>query len=368
MTSAVPQSAPKTWSSVLLALGIGGIGGWLAYSINFPLPWMIGSMVFTTVAAMMGAPIAMASSLRTAMMTVLGVMLGSGFTPEILSALGAWSGSLALVSLYIVLSTACGYLYFHHVCGYDKASAYFSATPGGLSEMVLLGGQYGGDPRVISLVHATRILLIVVAIPFGFYWLSDLEPGQTGGVGPGWSDVGLTAGVLLVACAIAGFFGARAMKIPAAAVVGPMVLSSIVHLMGLTKAAPPMDLVSMAQVAIGAAIGARFYGTSAMMVLKTIVHSAGATVLLVMITLAIASFLVVMTPISLAPLVLAYAPGGLAEMSLIAIALGADAALVATHHIVRIALIVVCAGPLYRLIEHRLGKQAHAGSQKEDTP
>lgn len=368
MKPAIHQSTPQRWLSILLALAIGGTGGWLAFSINLPLPWMIGSMVFTTVGAMMGAPIAMASGLRTAMITILGVMLGSGFTPEILSVIGAWSGSLALVSFYILLSTACGYLYFRRVCGYDSASAYFSATPGGLSEMVLLGGHYGGDARVISLVHATRILLIVIAIPFGFYWLSDLEPGQTGGVGPGWNDIGVTAAILLGLCAIAGFFGARALKVPAAPVVGPMVLSSIVHLFGWTSAAPPMDLVAMAQVAIGTAIGARFYGTSVRMVLRTILHSAGATLLLIVITLGLAGFLVLLTPLGLSPLILAYAPGGLAEMSLIAIALGADAALVATHHIVRIALIVICAGPIYRLINQRTEARKETTAQEEDLP
>ena len=46
------------------------------------------------------------------------------------------------------------------------------------------------------------------------------------------------------------------------------------------------------------------------------------------------------TGIPLPALVLAFAPGGLAEMSLIALALGVDAAFVSTHHIVRIVLIV----------------------------
>ncbi len=48
------------------------------------------------------------------------------------------------------------------------------------------------------------------------------------------------------------------------------------------------------------------------------------------------------------PLTLAFSPGGLAEMSLIAIAIGA--AFVATHHVVRIFLIVVIAPHAFRLL------------------
>ncbi len=52
-------------------------------------------------------------------------------------------------------------------------------------------------------------------------------------------------------------------------------------------------------------------------------------------------------------LMLAFSPGGLAEMSLIAIAIGADAAFVATHHVVRIFLIVVIAPLAFKLMRRR---------------
>ncbi|MFY7779807.1 MAG: AbrB family transcriptional regulator, partial [Tagaea sp.] len=46
-------------------------------------------------------------------------------------------------------------------------------------------------------------------------------------------------------------------------------------------------------------------------------------------------------------LVLTYAPGGFAEMSLVALALGADTALVASHHLFRIAFVVSLAPWLF---------------------
>jgi uncharacterized DUF497 family protein len=55
--------------------------------------------------------------------------------------------------------------------------------------------------------------------------------------------------------------------------------------------------------------------------------------------------------IPVSTVVLGFAPGGLAEMSLVAIALGADAAFVATHHLVRIVLVVICAAPLFRIFD-----------------
>ncbi len=54
-------------------------------------------------------------------------------------------------------------------------------------------------------------------------------------------------------------------------------------------------------------------------------------------------------------LVLSYAPGGLAEMSIIALAVGGNVALVAVHHLVRVTLVMVIAPPLYRRFFDRSG-------------
>jgi len=47
--------------------------------------------------------------------------------------------------------------------------------------------------------------------------------------------------------------------------------------------------------------------------------------------------------------VLAYSPGGLAEMSLVALAMNADIAYVASHHLVRISVVMALAPILFRL-------------------
>jgi membrane AbrB-like protein len=147
------------------------------------------------------------------------------------------------------------------------------------------------------------------------------------------------------------------MKLPAAAVVGPMILSAAVHLAGWTAAQPPAELVAAAQVVVGAAIGCRFAGTRLELIGRTIKAAAGGTLVLMAVTLAVAFLLHAATGLPASALVLAFAPGGLAEMSLIALALSMDAAFVATHHIVRIFLVVVFAPQLFRL----LGRRAASG-------
>jgi len=333
-----------------LALAIGGAGGWAAAALQLPLAWMIGAMLATTVAAAAGLPVQVSMRLRAVMVAVLGVMLGSSFSPAILGQLGQWALSLSCLVAYIVASGALCYLYLRRIGGYDPTTAFFAGMPGGLSEMILVGSEMGGDARVISLSHASRILLVVLALPFAFQLLAGYQPAQRPPLGAPLVEAGGFDLLVLAACAVVGFLAARALRLPAAPVVGPMVLSAAVHLGGVTDVPPPFEIVAAAQVVVGAAIGCRFAGVTLALIARVLLLSVGVTLLLLSITLVFAGGLAAVTGQPLPALILAFAPGGLAEMSLIAVALSMDAAFVATHHIVRIFLIVVAVPTLFRKI------------------
>ncbi len=339
---------------ILLALAIGATGGWLANHFQVPLAWMLGAMLSTTVAAMVGLPVALPVVFRLAMMAVLGVMLGSGFAPEILDRLGDWSISLIGLAVYTMLATGVVAVFLRKIAGYDPITAYFSAAPGGLSEMVLVGAANGGDERVISLTHTSRILLVVLALPFLMQLIFGYTPGPRPSGGIPLVEARLFDMLVLTFCGIAGFVLARLARLPAAAILGPMLLSAVFHMSGLTEAKPPTELVAAAQVVVGTTIGCRFAGVSMKLVGRTILASIGSTIILVAGGLLFAVLLHPMTGLPTIGIFLAYAPGGVAEMSLIALALSIDAALVATHHIVRIFFIVVCTPLVFRLLPARL--------------
>jgi hypothetical protein len=349
-----PDSKPKprpSPSTVVVALAIGSAGGWLGYLIQLPLAWMIGAMTATTLAAVLGLSVSIPVSLRHTMVVVLGIMLGSAFTPEIAQRIGNWGVSLGALLLYGAIAGGASYMYFHRICGYDRITAYFSAMPGGLSEMILVGTAMGGDARIISLTHASRILLVVMTLPFAFQLLIGYEPGARPAVGlPLFAlDPGDLA--ILAACGVAGYFLAKHLRIPAAALVGPMLLSAAVHLAGWTAANPPLEVVAAAQVIVGTAVSCRFAGVRAISIIRAMIAAAGGTAVLLIAAVVFAFFIGQITGLPMLPLILAYTPGGLAEMSLIAIAIGADSAFVATHHIIRVILIVVAAPMLFRVIE-----------------
>ena len=81
--------------------------------------------------------------MRKPMIAVVGVTLGSAFTPDRLEGLAAWLPSIAALPVYVAVIGCLILFYLRRVSGFDAKTAFFAATPGGLSEMVLLADQLG---------------------------------------------------------------------------------------------------------------------------------------------------------------------------------------------------------------------------------
>lgn len=306
-------------------------------------------MSATTVAALGNAPIKASKGLRNVFIVVLGLLLGSTFTPAMLGVVGQWSLSLAAMAVYVATIGLALAWALMRLTRYDRPTAYFSAAPGGLNEMIIVGGAMGGDERVISLIHSARVLCVVFTLPFFFTYAPGALPGGGGHAGwPAWSDIGL-----LAAAGLVGFAIAHVARVPAAQLIGPMLASAGIHLAGFTAASPPVEVVAVAQVVIGTTIGCRFTGITWREVVRPVGLAIGLTTIMVTASAGFAAALVPLVDAPFDALWLAFSPGGLAEMSLIALALQLDPAFVATHHVFRILMVVILAPLAYRLLFRR---------------
>ena len=350
-----PQLAHYT--RIVLTLLVAAIGGAVCWKIDTPLPWMIGAMTVITIGALSGLPVRSLAPFRATMITVLGVMLGSSFTPDLMSHIVEWPLPLAGLLVYCGLTLAIGVAYFRYVAGNDTTTAFFAAAPGGLNEMTIIGTQMGGNERIISLTHAVRILLVIFTIPIWFRLFADYVPAARAAAEIGIRSVPVLELLKLAACALVGYFLGKRLRLPAYQVLGPMIVSALAHLTGLTAARPPVEIVSMAQVVMGVGIGCRFAGARLSEVGRSMVHAAVFAVILILITVTCCAVLNTLTDLPVAALVLAYAPGGLAEMSLVALALSIDIAFVATHHAFRLFIVLLFAPPAFRWLKGR-GKPA----------
>ncbi len=357
-----PEGWPRWTFYTLASLFLGTIGGLIFDWLTFPLAWMIGAMVFTTGAALSGAPVRGSRRIRTIFIPVLGIMLGSSFTPETLDQVSSWVPSVVTMLLFVVIVVAVVGVFLHKAMGFGLVSAYFSATPGGLATMVVIGGEMGGDERRIGLTHSIRIMLTVLIIPLYFRIFEGYVPGGFGSLGS-VVDLSLRDAAILVSCML-GYPLFKVLRLPSAQILGPMTLSAIIHVTGLTTAKPPVEIVNIAQVVIGTGIGARFVGVSVVRLYPVMMAAAGGTVFMVGFAAMAALALEALTGLPFAAVWLAFAPGGVAEMTLISLALGIDVAFVSTHHLVRVVFMVIAAPLIFHFIDGKWGLREDPNDHK----
>ena len=357
-----PEGWPRWTIYVLGSLGLGAIGGLLFSWLTIPLPWMIGAMIFSTLAALTGLPVRGSNRLRSIVVPVLGIMLGSSFSPETIGQVSMWIPSIILMLIFVAIIIATVAIYLNKVMGFGPVTAYFSATPGGLATMVVIGAEMGGDDRRIGLTHSIRIMLTVLIIPFYFRIFEGYMPGGLDSLGS-VAELSLYDAAILIACML-GFPIFKALRLPAAIMLGPMTFSVIAHISGLTDAKPPAEIVNIAQLVIGIGIGARFVGVSVIRLYRVILAGIGATVLMVGLAAAAAWVLSAWTGLPFPAIWLAFAPGGVAEMTLISLALGIDVAFVSTHHMVRVVFMVLAAPLVFHLLERKFRLNENSSHHK----
>lgn len=330
------------WRAVL-ALLIGAVSGVLADAIGLPLPWMLGSMIGTTIAALARVPIVAPLRLRDVFLPILGVMLGSSVNASLLSGLGQWSVTLALLIPFGISTAAASYWFFRRIGRYDPVTSYFSAMPGGLNDMVLMGGAEGGDEKRIAMAHAIRIFAVILLAVLFFGLAMGVTSGSSASPPLGLDQLTVQDWLILGGCALAGPPLARLLRLPAPVIVGPMLLSAAAHVGGLVIVGPPTLIIIVAQVVIGTLVGARFVGTAIGQVGRDMLLGFGSSLLMIAVAVLFAMIVNRFTGTDISQAFLAYSPGGLTEMSLLALAMGQEVAYVSVMHVARITMVVFAA-------------------------
>jgi len=335
---------------LLLGGAIGGLGGAGFAALHLPLPWLIGSLVAVAAARLSGAPAEADPRLRNGFLGIIGIALGAYFTPATAQVLVSQAG-LLLLAAFITLAIGAALAPVLARRGkVDMATAWFSSIPGGVADMAMLAESYGGRPAPVALAQLLRVCSVVVLVP-NLFALAGLRgdvpqastvlafvPGilalqVTGGLAAGWAlvRVGVRAGWML----------------------GPLAVTAALTASGFVLSGVPPWLSALAQVMLGASLGAAF-GRETIRPLRRFLPHAVMQVVLLMAACAVAgAVLAWLFGAPMGAMLLGTAPGGVAEMSLTGKVLGMDVALIVTLHVTRIFLVTVLTPPAFRLLHGR---------------
>lgn len=342
------ELTPRFLGLTAALIAFGAFGGWVAVHLHLPMPWMIGSLTLTAVMVLFWSPPVLQdyvfpNRLRSVFVALIGVMIGSQVTPDLLTQAPGLMLTLSMLALFIALAHVSNYLIFRHIGGYDRATAFYSGTPGGLMESIMMGEAAGADIRILTAQQFLRIICVITLLPLGLsIWLGT-PVGSSAGHSLSVDAAPVTAQnlVLIVLAALLGMALAQRVHLPAGHLVGPLLLAALATATGLMDLHLPYWLIAVAQLVIGVTLGLRFKGTGLPLLRRCVWLALTSVLVMMLISAVFALVLHEVTGLPFLHLLISYAPGGVAEMSIVALSLAASPAIVSLHHIVRILMTVV---------------------------
>jgi len=340
---------------LLLIFGAGFVGGAGFFLIGAPMPFLLGGILgaaaFVLWYERRGNRLPQVTRwVRLMFMAIIGSMIGSRFTPEILELLPQFWLSGLLLLPFIMLSHAGSYAIMRRFGKYERRDAYFAALPGGIVDSIALAEQAGADVRIVTAQHFTRIILVVVSVPLLFLLFEGEVVGSLAGETLATASYSARdVGLILVIAAVGLTLGNLA-RIPVAHMMGPLFLSLSLTVSGTVEIEIPAWMGHMAQFMIGTSLGAQFTGMSRHLLIKGLRYGLVIGVYMLLVGSGMAYLLTFFVPADFGVMFVSFAAGGLAEMSLIALSLNFNPVVVALHHLGRIVLTIWLAHLLARHI------------------
>lgn len=337
-TSKDSVSGKVSLKTVLMTLLIGAFGALTARFLHVPAPYLTGPAIAVSMAGILGANCAVPVPLRDTGFVVIGLSLGSSVTPEVLTAAKTWPASLIIMCSAVAVIMVAGGMMFERGFGLDRKTALLASSPGHLSYVLGYGADIGANVALISVIQSLRVLMLTLLVPAAIALFTDADVSMQ----LASSHVILYVHLVVLIGLGAGFgFVLKWFSVPAAFLLGGMIISSLGHGSGLTPGAVPPIFSIAAFIGMGTLIGTRFSGVAPDILKRAALGGVCLTVLSLVIASMAAVAVALATGLPMLDLLIAYAPGGLETMVAMGAVLGADIPFVAFHHVARLLFLSV---------------------------
>jgi membrane AbrB-like protein len=315
----------------LAGAAVGGCG--LGYA-QIPGGWLSGAMIGVAIFAAIGWAGPLSTPLRRLALTGSGVAIGSAMSPAMLNSLSAYPASLAFMAAAVAATTYVSASMLRRIPGWSPQTAFFAAVPGALSYVFLVAAQDGkADLPRIAVVQVCRVFFLMALIPLIVGETTAITLPHTGPIDPPFLVL-----VDFVLGGLAGYFLER-LHVAGGMLFGAMLVSGFLHATGVAPGRSPLAIVEVAQVLIGAWVGARFIGFDWRLLARSATASLGSFIAGTAVSMAFAAAASFYLALPFAQTMMAFSPGGLEAMTILAFALGLDPLYVGAQHLARFILI-----------------------------
>ncbi|MDP9458224.1 MAG: AbrB family transcriptional regulator [Actinomycetota bacterium] len=353
-TSGKPPAREKAVGALILVVGA-AVAGSAAQGAGLPAPWLVGPMIVAVVFALArttGRPEVPRWARRAALGVVGGVLAGV-FRPAVLPLIAKeWPAVSLAVGGTLLLSLGAASL-LARLARLDRRTAVLGTLPGAASGMLAMSDPLGADPRLVALMQYARVVLVVVSAAVIARFGAPLGGAAGSGAALGaeeslihgaWAGYGLTALVAAV-----GVWAGTRLRLPAGALLGPLVLGVALAELGVLRPAWPPGVPPLAYALIGVYAGLLFDRESVRRAGRLLPLMLASTLGLMTACAGLGWALAALTGADPLTAYLATTPGGLDSVAVVAVGSGADASLVLAVQMLRLFAVVLAGALLGRL-------------------
>ncbi len=235
-------------------------------------------------------------------------------------------------------------------------------SPGAATASMLMAGAYGADVRLVAFMQYLRVVMVVaIASVVAHLWVKAAPAAHPVVWFPPIDPVSFFETLALAA--VGGAAG-YALRFPAAALLTPMVLGTVLHGAGLIQIELPHWLLAICYALLGWMIGQTFSRDILLHALRTLPYVLAAILALIGFCGGLAFILAKTLGIDPLTAYLATSPGGLDSVAVIAVSAKVDLSFVLALQSMRL-LIVLAFGPsISRFVARRLEQTLHKDALK----
>lgn len=314
---------------------------------------LLGPMLAGIVLAARGVKLALPRRLFQAGQAVIGCLIASTLSGGIVeTVVRDWPLFLLVTLATLAASSVLGYLLSRWGV-LPGSTAIWGSMPGAASAMVVMADAFGADARLVAFMTYTRVVCVAGVA-------SVLAAVLTGHGGSDWlanlaTPVAPGPVVLTLLVALAGAVGGMALRLPAAALLGPLILGTALNLSGLVQLSLPGPVLALSYAVIGWRIGLAFTRETLALAARALPRVLLAIGALLLFSGALAWVLAKATGIDLVTAYLAVSPGGMDSVAIIATSVPVDRPFVMAMQALRFVAVLLAGPGLARLAARRLG-------------
>jgi membrane AbrB-like protein len=323
--------------------------------VRLPAALLLGAMGAGVLVAALGGKLAVPRWPYALAQGLIGCLVARSIRPAILvTMVQQWPLFLAGVCSVLAISTALGAL-LARCKVLPGTTAVWGSAPGAATVMVLMSEAFGGDPRLVAFMQFLRVILAaLVASLVARLWIAPGAAAARAAVdwfpavaaAPFWETLALAV--------LGALIGARS-RIPAGALLIPLVAGIVLACTDrLTITLPPW-LMAGCYTLVGWSIGLRFTREIVLYAARVFPGIAASTVTLIALCAGLAWLLHLAVGTDPLTAYLATSPGGADSVAIIAASAPVDQPFVMAMQMARFILVLLVGPTLARMVARWTG-------------